>query len=1171
MYKITRILLIFIGISALCLTPFPVPALAGSLNSFDLLGAAAHNIEESVNFYLGVHTNNKKAIKLLLDFPLLRINGNSISYNIKESLASYKKIHERNISALSKLFFDKVALAAPDSSQEIVLENRPGIIQRILVTALRWLERISYNVHDSFARYLDIHNKNKLALAFLANQIAQLEIRDLEDASSNFQSLPVEVINNFPPELTSEDNNLSIELGGINQAINELKLQLQNLQKQYTFDIQGIYGMVALTNRIDNLSNITLVSPIISGSISFPDSIGNLHVGSLTASNFTGVNIDISGSATSSGIIHADILSSQSGLTVGGGSVTLPVNSISDSALSNNVVLSSGFSYLFSQFFSGTTTDALPQGTTNQYYSTSLFAADLAATTTDALAEGAANLFYTNNRFDARLAATTSLPSLTTLANLSAVGTLTSGTWNGSVIAGSYLDRTGDWTGTLDGQEGSYYLDARNLTNFGTPFFQFFSGTTTDALPQGTTNQYYSTSLFAADLAATTTDALAEGAANLFYTNNRFDARLAATTSLPSLTTLANLNTTGSLSSGSIASGFGSINIGNTITGTTINGTTGINTGSGGGTQRIDSLGNLVNIGTADISGLATISGGILVNNATSTITNLNLVNATSTNLFVSNDININSGLSYRINGVSVLSGTTLGSSVVNSSITSVGALSSGSIVSGFGSINIGSNNLTAGNTVINGTLGIGTTSPSAALAVQGNALLSGDLSLANITATGTLVVGDILANRTININGNWGGNVAVSNQLLTANATITVSAKALAYHLTLCNVSTTCSSGNGTQGAAPTATFNITGLPEVDGTFAFIVTNVQRIGVTSNPTESATVIVQINGAQISTVTTGTGNNDSAVIVENYTVVRTSGVWRVIGTPSTSDAADLAEWIEFSGERPEEGDVLSVSNEALKVKISDRSYDEKLVGVVSTYPHTVMGPYTENSVRLALSGRVPVKVSGENGEIKIGDYLTSSSLPGVAMKATQSGFVVGQALTGFNGEGVGYVVVLVKPMYYFGGFNSTLSGGNSLLSLVAEAMKSWIAEMEVIIEKGILKVKSLFAEKISTQDLTAENGVTTKDRATGEYYCIFMEGGVLKSEAGRCEDKTANLAGPITEIPKPKLLDNNPPSEEVIVEEEITAETIMPMEASSEQPINEQDPKETIPPVEEQI
>jgi hypothetical protein len=65
--------------------------------------------------------------------------------------------------------------------------------------------------------------------------------------------------------------------------------------------------------------------------------------------------------------------------------------------------------------------------------------------------------------------------------------------------------------------------------------------------------------------------------------------------------------------------------------------------------------------------------------------------------------------------------------------------------------------------------------------------------------------------------------------------------------------------------------------------------------------------------------------------------------------------------------------------------------------------------------------------------------------------------------------------------------------------------------------------------------------------------------------------KAANLAGPITEIPKPKLLDNNPPSEEVIVEEEITAETIMPMEASSEQPINEQDPKETIPPVEEQI
>ncbi|KND50734.1 MAG: hypothetical protein ABA06_04590, partial [Parcubacteria bacterium C7867-001] len=49
---------------------------------------------------------------------------------------------------------------------------------------------------------------------------------------------------------------------------------------------------------------------------------------------------------------------------------------------------------------------------------------------------------------------------------------------------------TGDWTGTFDGQEGSYYLNASNLSNFGVPFYSFFSATTTTALAEGS-NLYF--------------------------------------------------------------------------------------------------------------------------------------------------------------------------------------------------------------------------------------------------------------------------------------------------------------------------------------------------------------------------------------------------------------------------------------------------------------------------------------------------------------------------------------------------------------------------------------------------------------------------------------------------------------------------------------------------------
>ena len=52
-----------------------------------------------------------------------------------------------------------------------------------------------------------------------------------------------------------------------------------------------------------------------------------------------------------------------------------------------------------------------------------------------------------------------------------------------------------------------------------------------------------------------------------------------------------------------------------------------------------------------------------------------------------------------------------------------------------------------------------------------------------------------------------------------------------------------------------------------------------------------------------------------------------------------------------------------------------------------------------NSKPVALVGRVPVKISLENGTIAVGDPLTSaSSTPGMAMKATRAGKILGYAL-----------------------------------------------------------------------------------------------------------------------------------------------------------------------------
>jgi hypothetical protein len=84
---------------------------------------------------------------------------------------------------------------------------------------------------------------------------------------------------------------------------------------------------------------------------------------------------------------------------------------------------------------------------------------------------------------------------------------------------------------------------------------------------------------------------------------------------------------------------------------------------------------------------------------------------------------------------------------------------------------------------------------------------------------------------------------------------------------------------------------------------------------------------------------------------------------------------------------------------------------EFLLGAVSAKPAVLLGgwkqghdPRAVKEVAVALSGRIPVKVSLENGEIKPGDMLTISSTAGVAAKAVRAGRVLGMALESFNSQ-----------------------------------------------------------------------------------------------------------------------------------------------------------------------
>jgi hypothetical protein len=145
-----------------------------------------------------------------------------------------------------------------------------------------------------------------------------------------------------------------------------------------------------------------------------------------------------------------------------------------------------------------------------------------------------------------------------------------------------------------------------------------------------------------------------------------------------------------------------------------------------------------------------------------------------------------------------------------------------------------------------------------------------------------------------------------------------------------------------------------------------------------------------------------------------------SDVFRVNGNGSVfangdynAGGADVAEYVPAS-EALAPGDVVEIdATNGEAFRLSSRSNSTTVAGVISTRPGVSLNASTagheptEGLPRLALSGRVPVKATSENGAIRAGDLLVSSSQPGHAMRAPESpraGTVIGKAMKDLDGD-----------------------------------------------------------------------------------------------------------------------------------------------------------------------
>ena len=146
------------------------------------------------------------------------------------------------------------------------------------------------------------------------------------------------------------------------------------------------------------------------------------------------------------------------------------------------------------------------------------------------------------------------------------------------------------------------------------------------------------------------------------------------------------------------------------------------------------------------------------------------------------------------------------------------------------------------------------------------------------------------------------------------------------------------------------------------------------------------------------------------------------------GTLTTSvltitGGADVAEPFQMSSSAVPKGAVVVIDEKNPgRLKMSKRAYDRQVAGIVSGAGGVQPGltlqqeGLLEGGQNVALSGRVYALTDASAGAIQPGDLLTTSHLPGHAMKVSNhtdaQGAIIGKAMTPLS-EGQGLVLVLV--------------------------------------------------------------------------------------------------------------------------------------------------------------
>lgn len=385
--------------------------------------------------------------------------------------------------------------------------------------------------------------------------------------------------------------------------------------------------------------------------------------------------------------------------------------------------------------------------------------------------------------------------------------------------------------------------------------------------------------------------------------------------------------------------------------------------------------------------------------------------------------------------GWSLTNGNSAGASIVDSSGTTMSPITAQSqlISVSKNSFYINAIGLATGhNLYVGGNVGIGTLTPSAPLEVTGTIKMDSGvlqfpdgstlssatpLNQLGLSGGGTPVISQA--------SGNVGIGVATPTQKLEVDGNAQIDGAALAPSFSYDGETFTDSGNTGydygmTWHDYSGGTIGPTTMIAGYGGINLYSENVRRMTVTAAGnigigTTTPLALLDVNGAvKISGSGAGLTFPDGSVQSTAYT-----------GTcPSTG--GDYAESVDVDGDKKdyEPGDVMVIDpDHPGHFLMSSEPYSSLVAGIYSTKPgyvgrrQTTDPKLSTTEIPMAMVGIVPTKATTENGPIKVGDLLVTSSIPGYVMKGTDHdkmpGTIVGKALASLKSD-TGVIEVLVS-------------------------------------------------------------------------------------------------------------------------------------------------------------